>query len=165
MRHLAARVPGTSTSTSCCRPFITMDGMMSNGSNGAPPGPPPEPIERPPTPPPPPPEDSAAPPPPPDAAVPPPPPDDLPPAPPPQEKKKKLGWGTKRPAATPLSVEDLIKKKKEADAAAAKVCSLEEFAWDIYQIADVLFTDLAQVPIKSRTRKACAGEESEGSGS
>lgn len=125
MRHLAARVPGTSTSTSCCRPFITMDGMMSNGSNGAPPGPPPEPIERPPTPPPPPPEDSAPPPPPPDAAVPPPPPADLPPAPPPQEKKKKLGWGTKRPAATPLSVEDLIKKKKEADAAAAKVCSLK----------------------------------------
>jgi ATP-dependent RNA helicase DDX23/PRP28 len=51
--------------------------------------------------------------------VPPPPPEDAPPAPPP-EKKKKLGWGAKRPAATPLSVEELVRKKREADAAAAK---------------------------------------------
>ncbi|KAL4893851.1 dead box ATP-dependent rna helicase [Aspergillus ambiguus] len=81
--------------------------------------PPPEPVERPPTPPPPPPEDSAAPPPPPDTSAPPPPPeDDQPPA--PEPKKKKAGWGSKRPAATPLSVEELVRKKREADAAAAK---------------------------------------------
>jgi ATP-dependent RNA helicase DDX23/PRP28 len=52
--------------------------------------------------------------------VPPPPPEDAPPAPPP-EKKKKVGWGAKCPAATPLSVEELVRKKREADAAAAKV--------------------------------------------
>ncbi|KAJ5669163.1 Pre-mRNA-splicing ATP-dependent RNA helicase prp28 [Penicillium macrosclerotiorum] len=98
-----------------------MDGVVTNGSNEAPPGPPPDPIERPPTPPPPPPEDAAAaPPPPPDAGAPPPPPEDALPAPPEEPKKKKSGWGVKKPAATPLSVEDLIRKKKEADAAAAK---------------------------------------------
>ncbi|KAJ5701752.1 Pre-mRNA-splicing ATP-dependent RNA helicase prp28 [Penicillium malachiteum] len=100
-----------------------MDDIEMYGSNGAPPAPPappPDPIERPPTPPPPPPEDLGAPPPPPDLAVPPPPPEDLPPAPPVEIKKKKAGWGAKRPAAAPLSVEDLIRKKKEADAAAAK---------------------------------------------
>ena len=101
-----------------------MDGIVTNGSLEAPlPMPPPEPVERPPTPPPPPPEDSAAPPPPPDTSAPPPPPEDLPPAPPPETepKKKKVGWGTKQPAATPLSVEELVRKKREADAAAAKV--------------------------------------------
>ncbi|KAJ5724684.1 Pre-mRNA-splicing ATP-dependent RNA helicase prp28 [Penicillium malachiteum] len=100
-----------------------MDDIEMYGSYGAPPAPPappPDPIERPPTPPPPPPEDLGAPPPPPDLAVPPPPPEDLPPAPPVEIKKKKAGWGAKRPAAAPLSVEDLIRKKKEADAAAAK---------------------------------------------
>lgn len=92
------------------------------GTDAGPPGPPPDPIERPPSPPPPPPEDSGAPPPPPDTSVPPPPPDELPPAPPVEDKKSKKGWGApKRAAATPLSVEDLIRKKKEADAAAAKV--------------------------------------------
>ncbi|CAI7564937.1 unnamed protein product [Penicillium pancosmium] len=96
-----------------------MDAVMTNGSDG-PPGPPPDPIERPPTPPPPPPEESGAPPPPPDAAAPPPPPDDIPPPPPVETKKKKQGWGAKKPSATPLSVEDLIQKKKEADAASAK---------------------------------------------
>ncbi|OQD81244.1 hypothetical protein PENANT_c028G07396 [Penicillium antarcticum] len=96
-----------------------MDGIVTTGSERSPPHPPPEPIQRPPSPPPPPPEDSAAPPPPPDTAAPPPPPDDIPP-PPPAETKKKQGWGTKRPAATPLSVEELIRKKKEADAATAK---------------------------------------------
>ncbi|PWY93462.1 dead box ATP-dependent rna helicase [Aspergillus sclerotioniger CBS 115572] len=87
-----------------------MEGIVTNGSSGAPPPmPPPEP-------------DSAAPPPPPDTSAPPPPPEDLPPAPPPETepKKKKVGWGTKRPAATPLSVEELVRKKREADAAAAK---------------------------------------------
>ncbi|KAJ5376702.1 hypothetical protein N7509_013588 [Penicillium cosmopolitanum] len=67
-----------------------------------------------------PPEDSGAPPPPPDAAAPPPPPDDIPPPPPVETKKKKQGWGAKKPSAIPLSVEDLIQKKKEADAASAK---------------------------------------------
>ncbi|KAJ5671599.1 Pre-mRNA-splicing ATP-dependent RNA helicase prp28 [Penicillium longicatenatum] len=100
-----------------------MDDIEMNGSNEAPkapPAPPPDPIERPPSPPPPPPEDPGAPPPPPDAAAPPPPPDDRPPAPPIETTKKKQGWGSKRPAAAPLSVEDLIRKKKEAEAAAAK---------------------------------------------
>ncbi|KAB8239605.1 mRNA splicing protein PRP28 [Aspergillus alliaceus] len=99
-----------------------MDDIVMNGSSEVrPPHPPPEPIERPPTPPPPPPEDSVAPPPPPDAAAPPPPPEDLPPAPPPPEpKKKKLGWGAKKPVATPLSVDELVRKKREADAAAAR---------------------------------------------
>ncbi|CAI7581068.1 unnamed protein product [Penicillium glandicola] len=94
---------------------------MTNGSEGFPPLPPPDPVERPPSPPPPPPEDLAAPPPPPDSIAPPPPPDDVPPPPPVgTQKKQKLGWGAKKPAVTPLSVEDLIRKKKEADAATAK---------------------------------------------
>ncbi|CBF85264.1 mRNA splicing protein PRP28 [Aspergillus nidulans FGSC A4] len=82
-----------------------------------PPPPPPEDASAPP----PPPEESAAPPPPPDVSAPPPPPEDLPPPPPePEVKKKKVGWGTKRPATTPLSVEELVRKKREADAAAAR---------------------------------------------
>ncbi|OJJ44519.1 hypothetical protein ASPZODRAFT_153456 [Penicilliopsis zonata CBS 506.65] len=97
-------------------------GMHDVAMNGigeiAPPGPPPDPIERPPTPPPPP-EESVAPPPPPEVSAPPPPPEDLLPPPPP-EKKTKKGWGAQRPAATPLSVEELLRKKREADAAAAK---------------------------------------------
>jgi hypothetical protein len=36
-------------------------------------------------------------------------------------EKKKAGWGNKR-SAMPLSVEELLRKKKEADEAAAKVC-------------------------------------------
>ncbi|KKK27023.1 pre-mRNA-splicing ATP-dependent RNA helicase PRP28 [Aspergillus rambellii] len=109
-----------------CRWFPTciMDGIGVNGSIASPhlpPQPPQDPIERPPTPPPPPPEEPGAPPPPPDLSAPPPPPEDLPPAPPPPEtKKKKVGWGAKRPTATPLSVEELVRKKREADAAAAK---------------------------------------------
>lgn len=75
---------------------------MNGSPEVPPPQPPPEPVERPPTPP---------------------PPEDLPPAPPPPEpKKKKVGWGAKKPAATPLSVEELVRKKREADAAAARVC-------------------------------------------
>ncbi|CAI7574074.1 unnamed protein product [Penicillium bialowiezense] len=97
-----------------------MDGLVSNGSDPSPPFPPPEPMERPPSPPPPPPEDSAAPPPPPDNIAPPPPPEDVPPPPPVEDKPKKQGWGAKKPAAKPLSVEELIRKKKEADAAASK---------------------------------------------
>ncbi|KAJ5236430.1 hypothetical protein N7489_006521 [Penicillium chrysogenum] len=94
---------------------------MTNGPEGLPPLPPPDPVERPPSPPPPPPEDLAAPPPPPDSIAPPPPPDDVPPPPPVEsQKKQKLGWGAKKPSVTPLSVEELIRKKKEADAATSK---------------------------------------------
>lgn len=94
---------------------------MTNSSELFPPLPPPDPVERPPSPPPPPPEDLATPPPPPDNIAPPPPPDDVPPPPPVEtQKKQKLGWGAKKLAVTPLSVEDLIRKKKEADAATAK---------------------------------------------
>ncbi|KAJ5480685.1 Pre-mRNA-splicing ATP-dependent RNA helicase prp28 [Penicillium diatomitis] len=97
-----------------------MEGIEMNG-HSAPPAPPSDAFECPPSPPPPPPDDSGAPPPPPDTALPPPPPEDAPPAPPPTEPlKKKAGWGSKKPAVAPLSVEELIKKKKDADAAAAK---------------------------------------------
>ncbi|KAL4960416.1 uncharacterized protein BDV14DRAFT_192998 [Aspergillus stella-maris] len=70
--------------------------------------------------PPPPPAEPGAPPPPPDVSAPPPPPEDLPPPPPEPQVKKKKGWGAKPPAATPLSVEELVRKKREADAAAAR---------------------------------------------
>ncbi|KAG9248834.1 Pre-mRNA-splicing ATP-dependent RNA helicase prp28 [Calycina marina] len=59
----------------------------------------------------------------------PPPPEDLPPPPPtdfipppPEEPavKKKKGWGAPPPSRGPLSIEDILKKKKEADEAAAK---------------------------------------------
>jgi ATP-dependent RNA helicase DDX23/PRP28 len=77
---------------------------------------------------PPPPPDTLAPPPPPGSSAPPPP-SELPPPPPsdtlpppPEEpsKKKKAGWGAPRDRG-PLSIEDILKKKKEADEAAAKV--------------------------------------------
>lgn len=119
MRHLAA-ASNSETFTSLFGQFA-MEGIVTNGSDASP-GPLSDAVVRPPTPPPPPPEDSAAPPPPPDAVAPPPP-DDIPPPPPVETKKKKQGWGAKKPAATPLSVEELIRKKKEADAATAKVCS------------------------------------------
>ncbi|EGE01563.1 pre-mRNA-splicing ATP-dependent RNA helicase PRP28 [Trichophyton equinum CBS 127.97] len=98
-----------------------MDGITDSSYGSIePPQPPPEPIERPPTPPPPPPADhSLPPPPPPDIPAPPPPPDSLVPPPPPSEPKKKKGWGATK-AATPLSVEELLRKKKEADEAASK---------------------------------------------
>ena len=69
---------------------------------------------------PPPPPSSSAPPPPRD--LPPPPPSEaLPPPPEEPPKKKKAGWGAARDRG-PLSIEDILKKKKEADEAAAKVC-------------------------------------------
>ena len=76
-----------------------------------------------PSPPPPPPESSAPPPPPPMSFAPPPPSDLPPPPPPPSEeaKKTKKGWGAPRDRG-PLSIEDILKKKKDADEAAAKVC-------------------------------------------
>ncbi|THV55617.1 hypothetical protein BGAL_0006g00710 [Botrytis galanthina] len=104
--------------------------MASNGysnSTDAVPPPPSDNDGRPPSPPPPPP-DSFVPPPPPSSLAPPPPPSsDLPPPPPselqppPPEPKRKKGWGAPKPG--PLSIEDILKKKKEADEAAAKVCN------------------------------------------
>jgi len=41
-------------------------------------------------------------------------------------KKKKQGWGTSG-TRQPLSVEELLRKKREADEAAAKVCNQEPF--------------------------------------
>jgi hypothetical protein len=80
--------------------------------------------------PPPPPPDSQAPPPPPNVSVPPPP-EDIPPPPPSdsqwahipakEPKRKKEGWGLPK-GREPLSIEEILKKKKEADEAAAKVC-------------------------------------------
>ncbi|KAL2859844.1 mRNA splicing protein PRP28 [Aspergillus lucknowensis] len=91
-----------------------INGSMESPSNYPPPPPPEDGA-------PPPPPETSAPPPPPDVSAPPPPPEDHPPPPPASEvKKKKLGWGSKRPTTTPLSVEELVRKKREADAAAAK---------------------------------------------
>lgn len=106
------------------------------------PAPPVDPISRPQTPPPPPftasnpppppPSSDVAPPPPPtDTSIPPPPPEVVPPSlnddpePPVNvvkpEPPKKKGWGSsKTPKAAPLSVEELLKKKREADLAASK---------------------------------------------
>jgi ATP-dependent RNA helicase DDX23/PRP28 len=115
-----------------------MNGVVRNGVvDGTFPASPADPIDRPSTPPPPPldpippppPTDIVAPPPPLDGSFPPPPPpdreaitsaDDRTDAPPPV-KKKKTGWGS-QPKATPLSVEELLRKKREADEAASKVC-------------------------------------------
>ena len=90
-----------------------MNGHVSNGHVV----PPPPPIN---LAPPPPPED--LPPPPPNADVPPPPPgSDLPPPPPLVEvKKKRAGWNSSS-NRQPLSVEEILRKKKEAEDAAAKV--------------------------------------------
>ncbi|MCJ1287195.1 mRNA splicing protein prp28 [Xylographa opegraphella] len=69
--------------------------------------------------PPPPPEYIAPPPPPEDLPPPPPPGSDVPPPPPPVEvKRKKSGWASS--ARQPLSVEEILRKKREADEAAAK---------------------------------------------
>jgi ATP-dependent RNA helicase DDX23/PRP28 len=85
---------------------------ISNGDSSIPP-PPPDALA-----PPPPPNSSA--PPPPNELPPPPPSETLPPLPEEPTKKKKAGWGATRDRG-PLSIEDILKKKKEADEAAAKV--------------------------------------------
>lgn len=106
---------------------VKMNGHMSNGDifKTLLPPPPPAPLENPSSPPPPPPE----------ILAPPPPPEDLPPPPPPfttngerpllpaGANKKRTGWGASS-GRQPLSVEELLKKKKEADEAAAKVRAL-----------------------------------------
>ncbi|KAH8700261.1 putative DEAD/DEAH box helicase [Talaromyces proteolyticus] len=83
--------------------------------------PPPAPPADDPPPPPPMEVDGAAPPPPTDIEPPPPPEEFFPPPPPPAAtvvKKKKSGWSSSK--AQPLSVEELVRKKREADAAASK---------------------------------------------
>ena len=103
-----------------------MNGHAVNGfsHSSLPTAPPPEPIDRPSTPPPPPPEVHATPPPP-EEYPPPPPPaaaNEQPPPPPTEVKKKiKQGWGPSS-YKQPLSVEEILRKKKEADEAASKVC-------------------------------------------
>lgn len=100
-----------------------MDGILlsevSNPSQlpGSPPPPPPEFLA------PPPPPDFLAPPPPPEEFPPPPPPSvtaDQPPPPPTKTKRKKDGLGGSRDRQ-PLSVEEILRKKKEADEVASKV--------------------------------------------
>lgn len=87
-----------------------------HGRRSSPPPPPPDSIL-----PPPPPETSAPAPPPPKELPPPPPSDLLPPTPPTIEepKKRKAGWGASK-GRGPLSIEEILQKKKEADEAAAK---------------------------------------------
>ncbi|KAL8905821.1 MAG: hypothetical protein Q9207_002392 [Kuettlingeria erythrocarpa] len=100
--------------------------MVMNGyaqTIGAPAiAPPVEPVDRPASPPPPPP-DAQAPPPPPDEFPPPPPPaavNEQPPPPPKEAKKRsKHGWGSSD-YKQPLSVEEILRKKREADEAASK---------------------------------------------
>lgn len=104
-----------------------MNGHAVNGSlqNSLSSVAPPEPFERPATPPPPPPELQAPPPPPEEFPPPPPPPatvNEQPPPPPTEAKKNtKQGWGPSN-YKQPLSVEEILRKKKEADEAASKVC-------------------------------------------
>ncbi|KAI9780014.1 MAG: mRNA splicing protein prp28 [Candelina submexicana] len=103
-----------------------MNGHLTNGDatiSTIPPPPPPQQSDSLlglPLPPPPPPEASAPPPPPEDSLPPPPPSVEQPPPPPtPGVVKKKAGWGaTAKPG--PLSIEEILKKKREADEAASK---------------------------------------------
>jgi ATP-dependent RNA helicase DDX23/PRP28 len=104
---------------------VAMVGYTNGHANGeamASPPPPPESLNGRVSSPPPPPPDSLVPPPPPTDFAPPPP-EDLPPPPPTsneQPQKKKLGWGAAK-SRGPLSIEEILQKKKEADEAAAKV--------------------------------------------
>ena len=97
--------------------MTTMNGHRVNGHE------PEAPLDVPPPPP-----ELNAPPPPPDPQAPPPPPEDLPPPPPedtlpaPLEiKKRKKGWAEASVKRQPLSVEEILRKKREADEAASKV--------------------------------------------
>ena len=85
---------------------------MENGFDDPPPPPPPPPSSD--LPPPPPSSDDVPPPPPPPSS-------DLPNGPPePSVKKRKLGWGNGAAKTQPLSIEELLAKKRAADEAAAK---------------------------------------------
>jgi ATP-dependent RNA helicase DDX23/PRP28 len=72
------------------------------------------------------------------------------------ETKKKQGWGAKRPVATPLSVEELIRKKKEAEAATAKV-SLPSFgeytAAQMYRSFILIFGPCLQPKFLSKAQR------------
>ncbi|EPE27704.1 P-loop containing nucleoside triphosphate hydrolase [Glarea lozoyensis ATCC 20868] len=136
-----------------------------NGRLSSPPPPPPDASAPPPPPPessaPPPPPETTAPPPPPNGFAPPPP-SDLPPPPPtellpppPEEplKKKKSGWGAPRDRG-PLSIEDILKKKKEADEAAAKPKFLSKAA------REKLALEKRAKEVEEAKRKAEAARES-----
>lgn len=110
---------------------IPMDVLMNGHPNGGAMVPPPD-TNGGSTSPPPPPPDMTAPPPPPEVSAPPPP-EEFPP-PPPSEilppppvttegPKKKAGWGAPK-GRGPLSIEEILQKKKAANAAAAKVSFL-----------------------------------------
>ena len=89
---------------------------MEVNSNHVIPGPPVDSMKRLPSPPPPP-SEAIPPPPPPDVAPPPPEEDDAGPT---IVKRVKKGWGAAKPKVQPLSVEELVRAKREADAAASK---------------------------------------------
>src|SRR3984893_3211609 len=117
---------------------MVMVGYVNGHTNGdaiATPPPPPGSLNgRLSSPPPPPPDGLVPPPPPTDFA--PPPPEDLPPPPPPtsseQTQKEKLGWGVTK-SRGPLSIEEILQKKKEADEAAAKVCLVTRFLETVFR--------------------------------
>ena len=115
--------------------YRPMNGHTTNGTVvEALPPPPPDPFDKPPTPPPPPPE----------SLVPPPPPDDLPPLPddlpplPANGKKVKKTTGSTSNSRQPLSVEELLRKKREANEAAAKVLFTSSISEKIYIIFTLL---------------------------
>lgn len=101
-----------------------LNGHTNGGTGMIPPPPPPTDLKgRPPSPPPPPPDASAPPPPP--ADLPPPPPSEIPTPPPTDDAAiKRRGGGPAPRGRGPLSMEEILQKKKEADQAAAKVCHL-----------------------------------------
>lgn len=131
-------------------------------------------LPKPPESPPPPPPELQAPPPPPDEFPPPPPPaalTDHPPPPPLQAKRKpKQGWASST-YKQPLSVEEILRKKKEADEAASKVRLPPPFAntspvYEAFsstdQHTDSIYDPLAQVLDQSATGKVSIGETSQG---
>lgn len=119
--------PAVSLTTRTAHLFNTMSPSL-NSTLEPPPHPPLNGINEASIPPPPPPSDSLPPPPPegfappPPQDLPPPPPSETlppPPAPPEELKKKKAGWGAPK-GRQPLSIEEILRKKKEADEAASK---------------------------------------------
>lgn len=128
--------------------------------------------------PPPPPPDSLVPPPPPTDFAPPPP-EDLPPPPPseflpPQtsneQPQKKLGWGVAK-SRGPLSIEEILQKKKEADEAAAKVRSVTGFLEPFFTQSSLIHLKIptdykitAQISVESREREISLGEKGQGGG-
>lgn len=135
-----------------------------------------DPIERPSSPPPPPPE-FFAPPPPPEDLPPPPPPSTAngqpPPPPPPAEIRKKRFSDSSSRDRQPLSVEEILRKKKEADEAAAKVwihahtsrladIHLVPYSSFYAKCTDESFARLAKILVEGPTREASAREKGKG---